>query len=190
MAGLHNVYNKLHVIRKANLLTKMNVKRMTQRTEDICTNSYLNTVFTSLQNYLLKSLFASRILSKAGINCKSSPAFHNTSSLVSWAVLLQVSSWPAPYSLAGLSLSQEIWSNQMNLHSLPPEDAVQEEEEYQRSSVVLEVSLTLNSQMGDGVEERGRWKWSHFHEASADGVLIQGRVRCEGHLTGGIANPV
>lgn len=44
----------------------------------------------------------------------------------------------------------------MNLHSLPPEDAVQEEEEYQRSSVVLEVSLTLNSQMGDGVEERGR----------------------------------
>lgn len=44
----------------------------------------------------------------------------------------------------------------MNLHSLPPKDAVQEEEEYQGLSVVLEASLTLNSQTGDAVEERGR----------------------------------
>lgn len=160
---------------------------------------HLNAVFTSpLQNELLKRPFASRNISKARIHCKSSPGFHNTwpsasaknscSSLVSLAVLtgqLLINS-----SLVGLSQLWQIWSNQTNLHSLPSKDAVREEEEYQGLHVVLEASLILNSQMGDAVAERGRWKWSHFHDASAGRVLIQERVRCEGHITGGMANPV
>lgn len=44
----------------------------------------------------------------------------------------------------------------MNVHNVPPNAAVQEEEEYQGLSVVLEASLILNSQTGDAVAEGGR----------------------------------
>lgn len=68
---------------------------------------------------------------------------------------------------------------------------VQEEGVFQGLGILLEASLVVNSQMGDAVAERGGGKWSHFQDVSSAGrVLKQERVRCEGHVSGGIPNPV
>lgn len=132
-----------------------------ERTEDVCECSYLNTVFTShLQNQLLKTPLASRNVSKAWTNGESSPACHSicpSASLFLWscslAVILQVNSFITGWTV---SVIRDLKSNEMNVHNVPPNAAVQEEEEYQGLSVVLEASLILNSQTGDAVAEGGR----------------------------------